>query len=243
MKNRLVILAAGVSAMGTLAACGDDSAGGNGVAITATDSTCAVATTAFDPGAVTFTVTNKGEKTTEVYVYGEHNGAFTKVIGEVENIGPSLTRNLNVTLTGGRYEIACKPGQTGDGIRTPISVTGATAAAPTAAAPTAAAPTAAAPTAAAYDREVEIEATTTGVEGADGLTGKAGEKIEFKLENKTGAKRELEIIDPSGKVVAEVETDANGTAEAVVTLAAPGPWTLKIEGAGVSEVEKEFTVS
>ncbi|HEY3006780.1 MAG TPA: hypothetical protein VGJ63_01765 [Micromonosporaceae bacterium] len=228
MKNRLVILAAGVSAMGTLAACGDDSAGGNGVAITATDSTCAVATTAFDPGAVTFTVTNKGEKTTEVYVYGEHNGAFTKVIGEVENIGPSLTRNLNVTLTGGRYEIACKPGQTGDGIRTPISVTGATAAAPTAA---------------AYDREVEIEATTTGVEGADGLTGKAGEKIEFKLENKTGAKRELEIIDPSGKVVAEVETDANGTAEAVVTLAAPGPWTLKIEGAGVSEVEKEFTVS
>jgi hypothetical protein len=228
MKNRLVILAAGVSAMGTLAACGDDSAGGNGVAITATDSTCAVATTAFDPGAVTFTVTNKGEKTTEVYVYGEHNGAFTKVIGEVENIGPSLTRDLNVTLTGGRYEIACKPGQTGDGIRTPISVTGATAAAPTAA---------------AYDREVEIEATTTGVEGADGLTGKAGEKIEFKLENKTGAKRELEIIDPSGKVVAEVETDANGTAEAVVTLAAPGPWTLKIEGAGVSEVEKEFTVS
>ncbi|HEY2948964.1 MAG TPA: hypothetical protein VGJ53_11290 [Micromonosporaceae bacterium] len=230
MKNGFVVFAAGVCALGTLAACGDDPTGakGAGVAVTATDSTCAVATTTFDPGPVTFTVTNKGNQTTEVYVYGEHDGAFTKVIGEVENIGPSLTRDLNVTLPGGKYEIACKPGQTGDGIRTPISVAGATAAA------------SAQP---AYDREIEIEVTASEVEGADGLTAQTGEKVEFKLENKTAVKRELEIIDPTGKVVAEVETDPNGTAETVVALDASGSWTLKIEGPGVAEVETAFTVS
>jgi iron uptake system component EfeO len=233
MKHRFALAVFAACAVDALAACGDKPAAsdGAGVAITATDSTCEVAKTTLDPGAVTFTVTNKGNQATEVYVYGDNDGAFTKVITEVENIGPGLTRDLTATLAGGKYEIACKPGQTGDGIRTPITVTGAVAA------------SAASASADAYDREIEIEATPTGIEGADGLWAKTGEKIEFKLENKAAARRELEIVDPAGKVVTEIEADANGAGETVVILGTAGTWTLKIAGAGMTEVEKKLTVS
>lgn len=213
-----------------LTACGTDTTpAADGVAITATDSACEVATTSFAPGKVTFSVTNKGSQVTEVYLYGEQDGKYTKIISEVENIGPGLTRELAADLTGGAYEIACKPGQTGDGIRTKITVTGGT-------------PATASAAASAYDREIEIEVKATEVEGADGLTANTGEKIEFKLENKTTGRRVLEIIDPSGKVVAEFEAGAGTTAETIVALSVAGKWTLKIEG-GAADIEKTLTVA
>lgn len=73
-------------------------------------------------GPTTFEVTNTGSSVTEVYVYGEENGEYTKVISEVENIGPGTSRDMAVDLASGTYEIACKPGQTGDGIRTEFTV-------------------------------------------------------------------------------------------------------------------------
>jgi iron uptake system component EfeO len=46
-------------------------------------------------------------------------------MGEVENVGPGLTRQLIVEVPdGGTYTTACKPGMVGDGIRTPFTVTG-----------------------------------------------------------------------------------------------------------------------
>ncbi|HEX6870363.1 MAG TPA: hypothetical protein VF163_04635 [Micromonosporaceae bacterium] len=223
-------LAVAAGLLVSLAACGgEDASSGNKVALTATDTTCEVATTSFSAGKQTFAITNKGNQVTEVYVYGEQDGKFNKVVSELENIGPGLTRDLTVDLTGGVYELACKPGQTGDGIRTRITVTGGSAASPTAEA--------------AYDREIEIVVTATGVAGADGLTARAGERIEFKLENKAAAKRELEIIDPTGKVVAEIEADPNGAAETIVTLASAGAWKVKVEGGGMAEVERPLTVS
>jgi iron uptake system component EfeO len=45
-------------------------------------------------------------------------------MGEVENIGPGLSRNLVVDLEKGTYEGACKPGMVGDGIRQKLTVTG-----------------------------------------------------------------------------------------------------------------------
>lgn len=57
---------------------------------------------------------------TEFYVYAEGD----RIMQEVENIGPGLTRELRVELPAGDYEGACKPGMIGDGIRTAISVTG-----------------------------------------------------------------------------------------------------------------------
>jgi iron uptake system component EfeO len=57
---------------------------------------------------------------TEFYVYAEGD----RIMQEVENIGPGLTREMRVELPAGQYEGACKPGMVGDGIRTPITVTG-----------------------------------------------------------------------------------------------------------------------
>lgn len=233
MRQRLFPVAA-LAVVGlvapALAGCGTDSGGtsGSGIAITATDDSCQVAETQLASGKATFSVTNKGSKTTEVYVYGQQDGKYTKVISEVENIGPGLTRELNADLAGGEYEIACKPGQTGDGIRTRITVDGP------------AASTSAAE--AAYDREIEISATDTAIEDAEGLTAKTGEKIEFKLANKGTKERELEVIDPSGKVTAEVEVEAGATGEVVVPLSTAGTWRLKVEGGGSAELEAPLTV-
>ncbi len=58
-------------------------------------------------------MTNKGGKVTEFYVYAEGD----RVMGEVENIAPGLSRDLHVELPAGTYETACKPGMIGKGIR------------------------------------------------------------------------------------------------------------------------------
>ncbi|MFU8871495.1 cupredoxin domain-containing protein [Micromonospora sp. SL4-19] len=231
MKIRTALVVAAAACAAALTACGDEEAAPTGgeVALTATDTTCEVATTSFAPGPITFTVTNRGQQTTEVYIYGQEGDAFTKVVAEVENVGPGLSRNLRATLSGGRYEIACKPGQKGDGVRTRITVSddgsGATA-----------------DTEPAYDREVEIEVTEAGIKGADGLLAEPGDKIEFKLTNKTSGARTLKIGDPSGKTVAEITADPNGEAQKIVPLGGEGDWTLTIEGQDGTKVTKKLTV-
>ncbi len=57
---------------------------------------------------------------TEFYVYAEGD----RIMAEVENIGPGLSRKLIVELPAGKYEGACKPGMTGKGIRQAITITG-----------------------------------------------------------------------------------------------------------------------
>jgi iron uptake system component EfeO len=56
---------------------------------------------------------------TEFYLYGEDG---KRIVGEVENIGPGITRELVLKVEPGNYITACKPGMTGDGIRAPFSV-------------------------------------------------------------------------------------------------------------------------
>ena len=212
-----------------LAACGgsDPAADGTSVAVEASDDACKLSDTELDAGPVTFDVTNKGSKVTEVYVYGEQGGEFAKIISEVENIGPGTSRDMSVDLGGGTYEIACKPGQTGDGIRTKITVSGD------------AASDTGEP---AYDREIEMTVAAAGLTGLDGADAKADETIEFKLQNDTDGTRELEIVDPSGKVVAEVEVDKGAEGEVIVELAEAGTWTVKVEG-GADEIETPLPVS
>lgn len=105
-----------------LTACTSKSAGSDeAVAVTATDTTCEVSRHSAETGNTTFAITNNGSKVTEFYVYG--NG--DRVMGEVENVGPGLTRQLIVNLAeAGTYHTACKPGMVGDGIRTEFTVTG-----------------------------------------------------------------------------------------------------------------------
>ncbi|WP_374101173.1 iron uptake system protein EfeO [Antrihabitans sp. YC2-6] len=97
------------------------------IKVTATDSACDVATDSAETGNSTFQVTNNGTKVTEFYVYAEGD----RVMGEVENIGPGLTRQLIVSLPDpGTYQTACKPGMVGDGIRKDFKVTGEAQSAP-----------------------------------------------------------------------------------------------------------------
>jgi iron uptake system component EfeO len=87
--------------------------------VQATDSECQLSATSAPSGTLTFAVTNAGSKVTEFYVYGEDG---KRIVGEVENIGPGITRELVLKVEPGTYITACKPGMTGDGIRAPFSV-------------------------------------------------------------------------------------------------------------------------
>lgn len=215
--HTLTLAATALLALPLLAACGGaadaESSGSSEIAITATDTACKVAATELKAGETTFAVSNKGDKVTEVYLYGEHEGAYTKIVSEVENIGPGTSRDMRADLGGGKYEIACKPGQSGDGIRQKITVEG---------------PEAEEEAEGAYDREVEVEAKEYSLEGLDGFTAKAGEKIEFKLENQGTTEHELEIFGPDGEEAGEVSPVKPGaTGEAVITLTEPGTYTYK----------------
>ncbi|KAB1903779.1 peptidase M75 [Micromonospora sp. AMSO1212t] len=116
--------AAGLLAVAGLAGCGggDDADATNGgpIAVKATDTVCEVGDTEIDAGQVTFKVTNTGSKVNEFYVYA----AGDRVMGEVENIAPGLSRELRVELAAGTYETACKPGMSGRGIRGALKVSG-----------------------------------------------------------------------------------------------------------------------
>jgi iron uptake system component EfeO len=93
------------------------------VTVNASDTECSLSGTAGATGANTFVITNNGTKVQEFYVYDEGE----RVMGEVENISPGLSRKLIVQLTEpGTYQTACKPGMIGDGIRGDYKVTGDT---------------------------------------------------------------------------------------------------------------------
>ena len=102
------------------AACSSGGGGGGGetVAITSTATTCDVAKIQYTPGKYTFDVANKGSDVTEVYVYAAND----KVVTEKEHIGPGTHAKFTVTLGAGTYQVACKPGEKGSGIRQTITV-------------------------------------------------------------------------------------------------------------------------
>ncbi len=120
MKRTLVGVGIAAAALTTLSACADDPAESGDLTVKASDSSCEVSATELEAGPQTFKVTNNGSKVTEFYVYAEGD----RIMGEVENIGPGLSRDLVVDLAKGTYEGACKPGMIGDGIRQTITVTG-----------------------------------------------------------------------------------------------------------------------
>jgi iron uptake system component EfeO len=91
------------------------------ITVKAADTSCEISATSAAAGNISFAIANAGSKVTEFYVYGTGD----RIMGEVENIGPGLTRQLIVEIPdGGTYTTACKPGMLGDGIRAPFTVTG-----------------------------------------------------------------------------------------------------------------------
>lgn len=126
MRLRHVLLPLLLALAVALAGCASDDTASDAtssddatIAVTATDDTCATDLADVPAGAVEVVVTNEGSVVTEVYVYA----AADRIVGEVEDVTPGLTRSFEVTVEAGAHEIACKPGQTGDGIRTPLAVT------------------------------------------------------------------------------------------------------------------------
>lgn len=122
MTSRFTLSAVGVATLAalSLSACASDGAASGDLTVKASDSACKISATKLEAGPSTFKVTNGGSKVTEFYVYADGD----RIMGEVENIGPGLSRNLIVDLPKGTYEGACKPGMIGDGIRETLTVTG-----------------------------------------------------------------------------------------------------------------------
>jgi len=125
--NARTALSAGLTATALLtsAACttngtGEDTGDGRTLAVTATDDSCEVSAGDAPEGTLTFRVRNAGDQVTEFYLLGDDG---LRIVGEVENIGPGLTRNLVVSAPEGDYFTACKPGMKGKGIRDGFAVT------------------------------------------------------------------------------------------------------------------------
>jgi iron uptake system component EfeO len=116
----------GIAATAALAGCTStaatsEGAAGGPIAVNATDASCEVGVQEAPAGTISFAINNTGSKVTEFYLYG----AGDRIMGEAENIGPGLTRQMIVEVPdGGTYTTACKPGMVGDGIRSPFTVTG-----------------------------------------------------------------------------------------------------------------------
>jgi len=208
-----------------LGACSSDDTKG-AIDVTATNDKCTVAKTDLRAGSSTFAVKNDGDDVTEVYVYAKGD----EVKGEVENIGPGTSRDLTVDLTAGEYEVACKPGMKGDGIRTKVSVTGAGGTA-----------------AATPSKTVTVEAMDYSYGGLAGTTFTKGDAVEFRLHNAAPEeKHELEIFGPDGEALGEVgPTKPGATGHVVVTLAESGTYRVNcgIDDHAAMGMEGTFTVT
>jgi iron uptake system component EfeO len=212
-RCRPVVVAAACVLVGT-AACGG---GGPSTApnrVTASDSTCEVERTRLDGGRTTFEVENVGSKATEVYVYGRADDGFTKVIGEKENIGPGTSQKFAVDLSAGKYQVACKPGMTGDGIRTDLTVAGGSTSDGGEA---------------AYDREIRLQLKSNGtVTRLKDTDVRLGERIEFQLENTSGSEHFLEVFDPDGTRIGRTEAGPGEAGEIVAGFDTMGRYQLRI---------------
>src|SRR5262249_17819941 len=79
---------------GSGTAAGDDRV----VDVTSTDDSCDMSSTRVPSGTLTFNVTNAGSKVTEFYLLGSDG---LRIVGEVENIGPQLSRQLVLSAPDG----------------------------------------------------------------------------------------------------------------------------------------------
>lgn len=122
MSRRLTLSFAAAALLGVtgLAACGSNAGAADAtVAVEGTKDACTPASTTVAAGRIAFDFKNTSGQTSELYV----QTADSKIKGEVENVGDGVTRTLTVKLSAGAYKLVCKPGEKGDGIATPFTVT------------------------------------------------------------------------------------------------------------------------
>ncbi len=127
MKTRPILVAAG-AALTALALAGcvpnntssTDAAGA--ITVDSSADACTVSASTATSGTLNFNVTNSGTQVTEFYLLAEDG---LRIVGEVENVGPGISRDLVVQAQPGNYFTVCKPGMVGDGIgRASFTVSG-----------------------------------------------------------------------------------------------------------------------
>ncbi|WP_328948341.1 cupredoxin domain-containing protein [Streptomyces sp. NBC_00184] len=126
VRLSVVTAAATVAALTAVTGCAEksDGKGEGAVQVVAKDDSCDVSKTKLPAGHVELAVENKGSKVTEVYVLFPDD----RIVAERENIGPGTKATITAEIKAGSYEIACKPGMKGHGIRQKIEVSGGKAA-------------------------------------------------------------------------------------------------------------------
>jgi iron uptake system component EfeO len=121
----LAVAVACALAVPALASCTDNTTSASKgdsrtISVTSTDKDCTLSRHEAPSGNLVYKITNKGSKVTEFYLYGEDG---LRIVGEVENVGPGLSRDLVLDVPAGSYIPACKPGMVGNGIRSDFTVT------------------------------------------------------------------------------------------------------------------------
>jgi len=109
-------LSLGAVALLALTGCVANNPGGadsTALTVDSSASDCAVSASEAPSGNVVFTVSNSGDQVTEFYLLADDG---LRIVGEVENIGPGIERNLVVQARPGDYFTVCKPGMIGAGI-------------------------------------------------------------------------------------------------------------------------------
>jgi len=120
----VVTAAATAAALAAVTGCtqkSDAKADDGAIKVIAKDDSCEVSQKQFPAGHVELAVENRGSKVTEVYVLFPDD----RIVTERENIGPGTKATITAEIKAGDYEIACKPGMKGDGIRQKVTATGA----------------------------------------------------------------------------------------------------------------------
>ncbi|MFD7996020.1 iron uptake system protein EfeO [Streptomyces mexicanus] len=97
-----------------------DAADSDAIQVTAADSSCETSADSVPAGQVTLKIENKGSKATEVEILFPDD----RIVSEKENIGPGTKYTLTAEVKAGSYEIACRPGMKGHGVRQKLTVTG-----------------------------------------------------------------------------------------------------------------------
>ncbi|MFD8915011.1 iron uptake system protein EfeO [Streptomyces sp. NPDC059575] len=118
----IAIAATAAAALTALSACTakSDAKDGDAIQVTAADSKCETSTKSVPAGQVTLKIENKGSRATEVEILFPDD----RIVSEKENIGPGTKYTLTAEVKAGSYEIACRPGMRGHGVRQKLAVTG-----------------------------------------------------------------------------------------------------------------------
>jgi iron uptake system component EfeO len=125
--HRLLTAACAFALVATSSACSlteankPSSSGKSGkITVESSANGCRLNTDKAPSGNVAFKVKNTGKDVTEFYLYAEDG---MRIVGEIENVGPGLSRDLVVRAAPGSYVTSCRPGMSGKGIRSDFTVT------------------------------------------------------------------------------------------------------------------------